>query len=199
MLKLHHMNLLNEIQETTLMMNLYQQQQLQQQQQQLQAQANAEMANDPSLAMMIQGGAGGLEMFAGQLSQRGSLGLGAPLGGGGFGNAQLQLIQQQQAQQQVQQAQQQVQQAQQQARLQPLVQSTENVMSSSTGLPSNDLEGRIAQLKQDIAKNDEEPSSEKKRPTENPTVEAKSKKAKKTDDEPGDKQKGKKPKADTDE
>lgn len=31
MLKLHHMNLLNEIQETTLMMNLYQQQQLQQQ------------------------------------------------------------------------------------------------------------------------------------------------------------------------
>ena len=29
MLKLHHMNLLNEIQETTLMMNLYQQQQLQ--------------------------------------------------------------------------------------------------------------------------------------------------------------------------
>mmetsp|Transcript_3331 Transcript_3331/g.4444 ORF Transcript_3331/g.4444 Transcript_3331/m.4444 type:complete len:866 (+) Transcript_3331:288-2885(+) len=34
MLKLHHMNLLNEIQETTLMMNLYQQQQVQQQQQQ---------------------------------------------------------------------------------------------------------------------------------------------------------------------
>lgn len=34
MLKLHHMNLLNEIQETTLMMNLYQQQQLQQQQRQ---------------------------------------------------------------------------------------------------------------------------------------------------------------------
>jgi len=33
MLKLHHMNLLNEIQETTLMMNLYQQQQMQQQQQ----------------------------------------------------------------------------------------------------------------------------------------------------------------------
>lgn len=31
MLKLHHMNLLNEIQETTLMINLYQQQQLQQQ------------------------------------------------------------------------------------------------------------------------------------------------------------------------
>jgi hypothetical protein len=30
MLKLHHMNLLNEIQETTLMMNLYQQQQVSQ-------------------------------------------------------------------------------------------------------------------------------------------------------------------------
>ena len=41
MLKLHHMNLLNEIQETTLMMNLYQQQQLQQQQQQLQQQDNS--------------------------------------------------------------------------------------------------------------------------------------------------------------
>jgi hypothetical protein len=39
MLKLHHMNLLNEIQETTLMMNLYQPQQLQQQQQQLQSEA----------------------------------------------------------------------------------------------------------------------------------------------------------------
>lgn len=38
MLKLHHMNLLNEIQETTLMMNIYQQQQLQQQQQQQQIQ-----------------------------------------------------------------------------------------------------------------------------------------------------------------
>ncbi len=38
MLKLHHMNLLNEIQETTLMMNIYQQQQLQQQQQQQQMQ-----------------------------------------------------------------------------------------------------------------------------------------------------------------
>jgi hypothetical protein len=34
MLKLHHMNLLNEIQETTLMMNIYQQQMKQQQQQQ---------------------------------------------------------------------------------------------------------------------------------------------------------------------
>lgn len=38
MLKLHHMNLLNEIQETTLMMNIYQQQQLQHQKEQQQLQ-----------------------------------------------------------------------------------------------------------------------------------------------------------------
>jgi len=50
MLKLHHMNLLNEIQETTLMMNLYQQQQLQQQQQQLQQQqfVDPPLASPPS-------------------------------------------------------------------------------------------------------------------------------------------------------
>jgi len=44
MLKLHHMNLLNEIQETTLMMNLYQQQQMQQEnlQKQLQMQLQQE-------------------------------------------------------------------------------------------------------------------------------------------------------------
>lgn len=42
MLKLHHMNLLNEIQETTLMMNLYQQQQLQQQREALQEQEKLE-------------------------------------------------------------------------------------------------------------------------------------------------------------
>jgi hypothetical protein len=36
MLKFHHMNLLQEIQETTMMMNLYQQQMLQEQQEQLQ-------------------------------------------------------------------------------------------------------------------------------------------------------------------
>jgi len=42
MLKLHHMNLLNEIQETTLMMNLYQQQQIQQQ---LQQQNNSQLNN----------------------------------------------------------------------------------------------------------------------------------------------------------
>jgi hypothetical protein len=89
MLKLHHMNLLNEIQETTLMMNLYQQQQLQQQQQQLQQQASAGV--DPSMASML--GGGGLDMF----SQRASLGLGGPqLGGAGFDHQQLQMLQQQQ-------------------------------------------------------------------------------------------------------
>ena len=60
MLKLHHMNLLNEIQETTLMMNLYQQQQLQQQQQQLQQQQEASGA--------------GLDAFSGGAGFRSSLG-----------------------------------------------------------------------------------------------------------------------------
>lgn len=66
MLKLHHMNLLNEIQETTLMMNLYQQQQLQQQQQQLQQQQQAN--NDNS------GGSGGSDQMAMLLQQQGSSG-----------------------------------------------------------------------------------------------------------------------------
>jgi hypothetical protein len=50
MLKLHHMNLLNEIQETTLMMNLYQQQQLQQQRNQQQRQQDVGL--DPQ-GMMV--------------------------------------------------------------------------------------------------------------------------------------------------
>jgi hypothetical protein len=56
MLKLHHMNLLNEIQETTLMMNLYQQQQLQQQQQQLQQQANVDALSntDSQMSALLQ-------------------------------------------------------------------------------------------------------------------------------------------------
>jgi hypothetical protein len=70
MLKLHHMNLLNEIQETTLMMNLYQQQQLQQQQQHLQQQHTGEGGND--IGLMMQGN------DFGRLSQRGSLALGIP-------------------------------------------------------------------------------------------------------------------------
>lgn len=89
MLKLHHMNLLNEIQETTLMMNLYQQQQLQQQQQQLQQQANAEAL-----------GAGGdlvLPQIDSMFQQRGSLGLGGG-GLGSFGSPSLQMMQQHQPQ-----------------------------------------------------------------------------------------------------
>ena len=49
MLKLHHMNLLNEIQETTLMMNLYQQQHLQQQQQQ---QLQQQMGGNDTMSRM---------------------------------------------------------------------------------------------------------------------------------------------------
>mmetsp|Transcript_24712 Transcript_24712/g.58013 ORF Transcript_24712/g.58013 Transcript_24712/m.58013 type:complete len:443 (+) Transcript_24712:256-1584(+) len=93
MLKLHHMNLLNEIQETTLMMNLYQQQQLQQQQQQLQRQ----QANDNSggsggndqMSMMMQsqnGGGGGMDgMYnSGGMNQGGSHGMNS-MGGNGMG------------------------------------------------------------------------------------------------------------------
>jgi hypothetical protein len=54
MLKLHHMNLLNEIQETTLMMNLYQQQQLQQQQKQQQRQQDAGLDSQGMMVSMQQ-------------------------------------------------------------------------------------------------------------------------------------------------
>jgi hypothetical protein len=80
MLKLHHMNLLNEIQETTLMMNLYQQQQLQQQQQQLQQQATAEGLNSNT----------SFDTMLGQ-QHRASLGLGGQLD---FSSQQLFLQQQ---------------------------------------------------------------------------------------------------------
>lgn len=73
MLKLHHMNLLNEIQETTLMMNLYQQQQLQQQQQQLHQQADTSGSDQMALLLQHQG--------MGAHGRMGSLGL------GGGGNA----------------------------------------------------------------------------------------------------------------
>merc|ERR1719203_1531282 len=53
MLKLHHMNLLNEIQETTLMMNLYQQQQLQQQQQLSDQQSVSGPSADQQLALQL--------------------------------------------------------------------------------------------------------------------------------------------------
>eukprot|EP00980_Cylindrotheca_fusiformis_P006536 scaffold1384_cov116-Cylindrotheca_fusiformis.AAC.14 len=83
MLKLHHMNLLNEIQETTLMMNLYQQQQLQQQQQQLQQQAGSVGGGSDQMAMLLQqqqGSSGAGMDFS--VNPRGSLGLG---GGSGTG------------------------------------------------------------------------------------------------------------------
>jgi hypothetical protein len=79
MLKLHHMNLLNEIQETTLMMNLYQQQQLQQQQQQLQQQQTGGEGGGASdqMTMLLQQqqGSSGAGMDFG-MNPRGSLGLG---------------------------------------------------------------------------------------------------------------------------
>lgn len=92
------MNLLNEIQETTLMMNLYQQQQLQQQQQQLQQQASVEhlgangSSDQLSLLIQQQNGVGNQSidsMFAsGQLGQhRTSLGLGGTSQLGGFGGS----------------------------------------------------------------------------------------------------------------
>jgi hypothetical protein len=108
MLKLHHMNLLNEIQETTLMMNLYQQQQLQQQQQQLQQQNSADFGS-PRVGMD--------SMF----QQRASLGLGT-MGGGQFNP--MQNMQQ---------------------------------MSGGNNLQSGpgDQMARLAQLKQDIARQEE--------------------------------------------
>ena len=85
MLKLHHMNLLNEIQETTLMMNLYQQQQLQQQQEQLQREGD----------FSVSGTAGGFgrqsigrgdSLGSGSSSQRPSIGM-MSVGGVGVGGA----------------------------------------------------------------------------------------------------------------
>jgi hypothetical protein len=102
MLKLHHMNLLNEIQETTLMMNLYQQQQLQQQQQQLQQQAGVELNGDPQMAMLLQqqqqGGMVDPMFGAAQLQQqqRASLGLGASQLAANYGGQQVQMLKQQQ-------------------------------------------------------------------------------------------------------
>jgi hypothetical protein len=77
MLKLHHMNLLNEIQETTLMMNLYQQQQLQQQQQQLQQQetggAGLDSYGGGAGGAFARASLGGMDSIG---SNRASLGLG---------------------------------------------------------------------------------------------------------------------------
>mmetsp|Transcript_21848 Transcript_21848/g.60715 ORF Transcript_21848/g.60715 Transcript_21848/m.60715 type:complete len:437 (-) Transcript_21848:1210-2520(-) len=105
MLKLHHMNLLNEIQETTLMMNLYQQQQLQQQQQQLQQQqandnSGVSAGNDhmPMPMMMRQENGGGNSgamdgMYnSGGMNQGGSNGMNSSMSGNnnmGMGNHQM--------------------------------------------------------------------------------------------------------------
>lgn len=120
MLKLHHMNLLNEIQETTLMMNLYQQQQLQQQQLQQQQSQGMEQSNfssppDSQLALQLAqqqqasgggnpfldslygmgspGGVGGAQNLSGLSGQQRGLGLG--VGGGGSANQMQALMRQQ--------------------------------------------------------------------------------------------------------
>jgi len=101
MLKLHHMNLLNEIQETTLMMNLYQQQQLQQQQQQLQQQQGSDNSGgsgrNDQMAMLLQqqGGSGGMDgMYnSNGINQGGSLGMDT-VGGGNIGTGNQQQQQQ---------------------------------------------------------------------------------------------------------
>eukprot|EP00562_Extubocellulus_spinifer_P007710 CAMPEP_0178504444 /NCGR_PEP_ID=MMETSP0696-20121128/18597_1 /TAXON_ID=265572 /ORGANISM="Extubocellulus spinifer, Strain CCMP396" /LENGTH=433 /DNA_ID=CAMNT_0020133681 /DNA_START=71 /DNA_END=1372 /DNA_ORIENTATION=- len=83
MLKLHHMNLLNEIQETTLMMNLYQQQHLQQQQQQLQQQRQMQQDLPDRGGVMGQGMSAGLAGASGTSHSLAGVRGGVPLGGGG--------------------------------------------------------------------------------------------------------------------
>jgi hypothetical protein len=173
MLKLHHMNLLNEIQETTLMMNLYQQQQIQQQQQQLQQQGGDGLLSGDiasSISHLLQNGGGPEQMI---MMQRASLGLGGPMPGatGNFGNAaQMHALQQQQL-------------------MAGGVHggggsgsgSQQSLNHNNPGAESApDLEGRIAQLKQDIARGDA-PEEDKKRSTED-VKEARSKRAKTEDD-----------------
>mmetsp|Transcript_10270 Transcript_10270/g.18173 ORF Transcript_10270/g.18173 Transcript_10270/m.18173 type:complete len:487 (+) Transcript_10270:102-1562(+) len=112
MLKLHHMNLLNEIQETTLMMNLYQQQQLQQQQQQLQQQQQAsESGGGDQMSMLLQQqGAMDNSMYG-----SGPMGPGGSMGMGGVPGNDMGMMRQQQQQQQQQRQQQQQQMMQQQS------------------------------------------------------------------------------------
>lgn len=83
MLKLHHMNLLQELHETTMMMNMYQQQHLQQEQLKLQQRGE-------QLGGLIGPKHGGLGDTMDSLygNQRGSLGLGmGPRGSLGLGSA----------------------------------------------------------------------------------------------------------------
>jgi hypothetical protein len=74
MLKLHHMNLLQELHETTMMMNMYQQQQLQA------SQADPLMRRG-SLGMGVYSGGQRGSLGLGSFNSRGSLGLGSGLGG----------------------------------------------------------------------------------------------------------------------
>eukprot|EP00934_Nitzschia_sp_Nitz4_P002619 Nitzschia sp. Nitz4//scaffold57_size113557//11904//12928//NITZ4_003981-RA/size113557-augustus-gene-0.168-mRNA-1//1//CDS//3329554816//2609//frame0 len=88
MLKLHHMNLLQELHETTMMMNMYQQQQLQQEQ--VRMQQNQGSDNPANMMAQRQGSLGGGSvvdsMFGSGMGQRGSLGLGmGPRGSLGLG------------------------------------------------------------------------------------------------------------------
>jgi hypothetical protein len=98
------MNLLNEIQETTLMMNLYQQQQLQQQQQQLQQQqAGGDVggaSDQMTMLLQHQQGSSGAGLDFG-MNPRGSLGLGgagaAAIGGASQSNDQMSMLRQPQS------------------------------------------------------------------------------------------------------
>lgn len=162
MLKLHHMNLLNEIQETTLMMNLYQQQQLQQQQQQLQQQqqtsgdSNLGGGND-QMSMLLQQqqssapSVGGMDSMYGAgngagsgIGQRASPAMGGSSSGGagaGTGASSSQSNDQMQAMRQQQ--------------MMPNGGSTSNEASANnTDLQKEqqELEDRLRKLKDDIAK-----------------------------------------------
>jgi len=150
MLKLHHMNLLNEIQETTLMMNLYQQQQLQQQLQQ-QGGSN-QMGGNADMTMLLrqqqqqQNGAGNqqngvanpqnvMDQNFGGTGQRGSLGLG-PMGN--FNpQQQMQILQQQ-------------------------LENGQGMGSQGGAVnqASNEIDNRLAELKADIAQREKEQSAD---------------------------------------
>lgn len=176
MLKLHHMNLLNEIQETTLMMNLYQQQQLQQQQQQLQQQQDGMGGADQMGALMGQGGMDAM-FGTGQLSQqqRASLGLGSNFGSPGTMAGMMQ----QQLQVPQGQGQPQPQQQQQSPAAMPNQQQTPKPKDATT--PQSEGESKT----EDAAA----PSSEAKRPAEDDAAEGSANKKPKTEDE-GEKDEG---------
>jgi len=73
MLKLHHMNLLNEIQETTLMMNLYQQHQLQLQQQQQQELMQQQQQQQQQKKLLEEAATGDFNSKLSLLAAQGSL------------------------------------------------------------------------------------------------------------------------------